>query len=541
MMESSRLISRLALVAISIHLSTGFVSANIEGSTQNPGQLPADLNVQSEQQAASSRHSEEYVAPPTWKPLERGELVHIPAAKVTCQLVDRDDPKIKDENEAKSSIDKCEQIVFNKSFSNKPIEDRIFCLEVQMFGMGRLGDPNARLHAIKEKLSVGTAENAQAAENTTPQNQDEADIASLEKKFYEKEDFSKQTPEDRLLRLEQQIIGKGQTGEIHERLLGLQKALQDKDDLAKQNVELAKARAASTNFENVQHKTFKEAIDAGILNFKYKRYHHAQDDFEQALAFNPRSSVAYANLGSTLMTLKEEKDALEAFKACYALEPFGELGQYARVKIMDLEYFVAKYLSGPYDTPEWVAQTQNMINRQAADLSARAMAVGRTYAHNRQALAEIEANRIAMETRQTIQGVRSDAAYISAYGGGRWRSSYGRFSDPFAGREISDLAQIRTNYIRTDGQVQANNALIEATNKGRSAFDSAANLKDQLVQLQPTPGAPRLRALGTCLYVRYYGDGMPSRADVPPLIDPPMPELHAVAELLPQTFHANSP
>ena len=540
MFESSRLISMLALMAISIHLSTEFVSAsNIEYSTQSPGQLPADLNLQSEKQAASSRPSEEYVAPPSWKPLVRGELVHIPAAKVTCQLVDRDDPKIKDENEAKSSIDKCEKIVFNKSFSNKPIEERIFCLEVQMFGMGRLGDPNARLHAIKEKLSLGTEENAESAENTTPESQDESVIAALEKRFYEKENFSKQTAEDRLLRLEQQIMGKGQSGETHERLLALQKALQEQDDLAKQMVELAKARAAATNFENVQHKTFKEAIDAGVLNFKYKRYHHAQDDFEQALTFNPRSSVAYANLGTTLMTLKEEKDALEAFKACYALEPFGELGQYARVKIMDLEYFVAKYLSGPYDTPEWVAQSQNMINRQAADLSARAMAEGRTYADNRQALAEIESNKIAMETRLTIQGIRADAAYISAYGAGRRRSSYGRFRDPLAEREISDLAQIRTNYIRTDGQVQANNALIEGTNRGQSAFDSAANLKDQLVQLQPTPAAPRLRALGTCLYVRYYGDGMPSRADVPPLIDPPMPELHAVAQLI--NVHSREP
>ncbi|MBX9720748.1 MAG: hypothetical protein K2X81_05090, partial [Candidatus Obscuribacterales bacterium] len=52
--------------------------------------------------------------------------------------------------------------------------------------------------------------------------------------------------------------------------------------------------------------------------------------------------------------------------------------------------------------------------------------------------------------------------------------------------------------------------------------------KDQI--LQPVaPGGAKLRALGTSLYARYYGDGMPS-SDDPPMIDPALPAMHATAK-----------
>lgn len=439
-----------------------------------------------------------------------------------------------DLNEAKASIAKCEQIVFNKASEKKPIEERIFNLEIQMFGMGRLGDCNSRLHVIQNALSTANGANQinSPSANASSETPEEKQLSSLEKRFYDKENFSRQAPEERLLRLEQQILGKEQTGDIQARLSALQNALNEKDELANKSAANGGASAA-TNFENLHHKSFQEAMDAGMANFKFKCYHHAQDDFEQALTFDPHSAQAYANLGTTLMTLKEELDAEEAFKACYALSPFGELGDYARTKILELACFNSLYNSGPYDTPQMAAMAQQIINRQAGELRVRNMQTAQVFARNRQILAAIEADKIAAQTRDTIASIRADSRY-----GYRSRSGYrvsGAFRDPYAEQEISDLGQIRSSYIITDGQVQANKALIEGIDKGASAFDSATSLKDQMMQ-PLRPGSVRMRALGTCLYVRYYGDGMPSRADAPPLIDPPLPELHATAELLPVKF-----
>jgi hypothetical protein len=97
--------------------------------------------------------------------------------------------------------------------------------------------------------------------------------------------------------------------------------------------------------------------------------------------------------------------------------------------------------------------------------------------------------------------------------------------DQYDQQEISNLDYIRTNYLRTDGQVQANLAMNDGYMRASSAYDSATNLKEQL--LQPVaPGGAHLRALGTSLYARYYGDGSPSTED-PPVVDAPLPGLLA--------------
>jgi tetratricopeptide (TPR) repeat protein len=265
-------------------------------------------------------------------------------------------------------------------------------------------------------------------------------------------------------------------------------------------------------------------LEQGIKEFNAKRYHHAQEVFEKAISMNPRSAEAYANLAGTLLMLKDKQSAQECFKACYALHPFGKLGEYAREQILKLVQEDAYAKTDPQDSPQTVARTVALINRQSADRARAAQASASITARNRLTLADIEIQKMTAETRQALADFRANRGYYQYYRNGRMHNQRGTV-DQYDQQEISNLDYIRTNYLRTDGQVQANLAMNDGYMRASSAYDSATNLKEQL--LQPVaPGGAHLRALGTSLYARYYGDGSPSTED-PPVVDAPLPGLLA--------------
>jgi len=84
--------------------------------------------------------------------------------------------------------------------------------------------------------------------------------------------------------------------------------------------------------------------------------------------------------------------------------------------------------------------------------------------------------------------------------------------------------------MRNDAVIQGTRARSEATRKAAFVAQSAANLKS--LMMQPTrPGNAKLRALGTNLYVRYYGSDTPSWTETPAPEDPAI-ELAAKANKL---------
>lgn len=176
-----------------------------------------------------------------WNPPQRCELVPIPQAKVTCELVDRGESTL-NPTEANASLAKSEKLLFNKVFDKLPLEERIYNLEMHVFGMGKLGEHNARIRVIEEALTGEPAKNIgvptqYAKENTANSSEipreDLEQLQTLEKRFYEKEDFSLQASDARLLRLEELIFVHGKTGDFHSRLLALQDAIKDRDEQAK--------------------------------------------------------------------------------------------------------------------------------------------------------------------------------------------------------------------------------------------------------------------------------------------------------------------
>ena len=97
--------------------------------------------------------------------------------------------------------------------------------------------------------------------------------------------------------------------------------------------------------------------------------------------------------------------------------------------------------------------------------------------------------------------------------------------------------QINSYWAQTEYNMKIYRARAEAARKAAFVAQSAADLKAQM--LQPVgAGGTTLRALGTNLYVRYYGDENSSIND-PPAPEDPVVELAAVAHKMPTASHTN--
>ena len=415
-------------------------------------------------------------------------------------------------------IQTLEKKYFEHDFHSESAEERLQRLEQLIFGQSKSGDFKDRTSSL-QNAAIQNDSSINASRSSTVDD----NLSMLERRFFQ-HDFHSEPRSQRLDRLEKLAFGATKTDSIDTRIKSIKKMLQNSAELAAED-----AAAAATRTENVDSKpgvklSFNSVLEQGIKEFNAKRYHHAQEVFEKAISMNPRSAEAYANLAGTLLMLKDKQSAQECFKACYALHPFGKLGEYAREQILKLVQEDAYAKTDPQDSPQTVARTVALINRQSADRARAAQASASITARNRLTLADIEIQKMTAETRQALADFRANRGYYQYYRNGRMHNQRGTV-DQYDQQEISNLDYIRTNYLRTDGQVQANLAMNDGYMRASSAYDSATNLKEQL--LQPVaPGGAHLRALGTSLYARYYGDGSPSTED-PPVVDARLPGLLA--------------
>lgn len=255
MTKSSRAVFMLSIIAALLQLSPQAALA----------QTCADLNLPARQSSVDDFCTAKSIPQSTWKPPSRCEVVDVPEAKVTCQLVARGE-KI-DTSKANATISQLEQTVFRKTFKRKSIEDRLNNLELNLFGWGRLGDFNSRIKAVRNAISPcePAIESPVIDTNAVSAAADAwDDLAALESRFYENEDFSLQAPEERLLRLELLVFGHAKEGNPHARLLALQNAVDEKDNAIAEAAELAnRRRAAELNSESI-----KSRMEDGIQMFE---------------------------------------------------------------------------------------------------------------------------------------------------------------------------------------------------------------------------------------------------------------------------------
>jgi tetratricopeptide (TPR) repeat protein len=343
---------------------------------------------------------------------------------------------------------------------------------------------------------------------------DQKRIFELETRYFG-HGYHSENNDKRLSRLENLVFGMPTPGATPERLKKIEAIAADidKQKKAAELKTLPVLNPAPVKQAKGKKLTFNQQYAVAAQDIRLKRYHAAADGLLKVINMNPRYSPAYAYLGDVLLKLKDYEGAKEAYRAGFEVDPFGQYGRYGKARLMGLAQRDAYMRTQPQDTPIVVERTIKLINRQSNDLSSRYVNEGQTWSRWRTALANIQLRRIAQDSHTSMTMLR--------------RRNYTLYNDH---DEMSDINMLRTSYLRNDAVVQGMRARVEATRKAAHVAQSAANLK--ALMMQPSrPGDAKLRALGTNLYVRYYGSDTPSWSEAPVPEDPAI-ELAAKAHKL---------
>ncbi len=300
--------------------------------------------------------------------------------------------------------------------------------------------------------------------------------------------YANNTPEQRICRLEHFVFGKQSKGELSPRFKKLRSALQPKEpavlpsSTALQpnptdnstsnsaiNPNAATSTASSTTPKTYEFPTFVhkgpdapppvmapqrhlgliDVMNRGIDSYNAHRYTSAEDDFEECCAMAPGMSRCFSYLAITKMQLNLRQAAIDAFRTSFMLDPFGTYGRYAKDCLLVLAGDEAMRKGPPVDSKQVLDIAMRNIDKQSADISGR---------H------QVQAN----------QFVNSGVIY-------------------------------QQDYSMIDSRIRSNNARIEGALRAAHTVESANNLKHMLA-VKKMPGDANLRAWGTTLTTRYYGN-----------------------------------
>ncbi len=345
--------------------------------------------------------------------------------------------------------------------------------------------------------------------------------------------YNKEDLHQRVNRLENNVFGSISYDALNDRLTRLERALGKEAQLKIENPKVSKPVPRTQNIaKDSPDKKFADLLNRAQADISLRRYHAAAEELMNAIQINPSSSLAFRQLGDVLVELKDQEGALEAYKACFENDPFGENGKYAKAKLLSLSAHNARNKTAPQDTQPVVENTVNTVNRQV-----------REYANRMQYESQRNIQRISREAafglnqRNNTYAFENADAYLrrarQGLGGGGAGGGFagtGQGGRNYYPGEISNLNYLRNSWARTDARVRALAVQREAAQRAAYVAESAANLKDQLLRPQKK-GTARLRALGTNIYVRYYGDETPSSAEEIVPEDPAL-ELRAKPEQL---------
>jgi tetratricopeptide (TPR) repeat protein len=230
-------------------------------------------------------------------------------------------------------------------------------------------------------------------------------------------------------------------------------------------------------------------LEDGIEQYYYKRFHTAAMFFEEACAKDPMNWKPHFYLARTLEQLREYEAAKAEFEYCFRLNPFSKEGRLAKQAVLELASDREKRKHVAED-PMIVQQALRLLNMQSADLKGRIRAEANRLATDRMARAAQRLN-LPVETNPN-----------------RYRRWYYRPDE-----EVSNRTYIQNSWHRNDAMREAALARYEAARRSVEIQKSANNLKLLIADPSNKPGNAKLRALGTNLYVRFYGS--PERDDVP--------------------------
>ncbi len=248
------------------------------------------------------------------------------------------------------------------------------------------------------------------------------------------------------------------------------------------------------------------ALERGLAEYNLHRYNAAARIFEDEIDRNPGNLRARLCLGRTLEMLKDPEGAKQEYKYCFSADPFGADGKLARAYLLEMVERVAKKKHGPADGPKLVSQSIKWINSQSADCKSRHMARG-------EKAAAWKNSQMSDQLRRQYNMATPDYYTMNAHN--RNRRYFGD------GGDVSQQNWLQSSYLRTDYLRQAALARAEGAKRAFEVQKSANNLKMLLAEAQSHPNTPgpKLRALGTNLYIRNYGE---DKEDLNLPVDPPV-------------------
>lgn len=357
--------------------------------------------------------------------------------------------------------------------------------------------------------------------NTVATEKDNSAVSRLKKleieffgRSYDQEDLYK-----RLYRLENNVFGASSFDSMHDRLDRIERALgAGQSPKIESPRRVPQYRPATTQVKQSSDQKFADLLNRAQANISLRKYQVAADDLMSAVQINPTSSLAFRQLGDVLVELRDVEGAQEAYKACFEEDQFGENGKYAKSKLLAL---FPRVPSRRRSVPSAPAKPQNVlgtIDSQISEYTNKVNKEGRQGAVWRAQAAGREIDKIQQDTEQWIQdaqtystsggmpfGSRRGGARGSGVSTGRGASSVSSAGSSRIKNGIVDVGRTRTNFVNSDGQLQSENALNEASERSRHFSESAKNLKDQLSQ-KGKKGDVNLKPVGTNVYIRYYGN-----------------------------------
>jgi len=320
-------------------------------------------------------------------------------------------------------------------------------------------------------------------------------LAQMEKQLLQRVN-NNSSVSNRVVHLEQMVFGVKKSGALSQRIEALAAVLNKQTSPVPVTTKRARTASLSPNPNLLFSQAMQYYLD--------KAYHAAEENLEVVCSQSPDNQNAHYWLGKVRVNLNDLSGAQNEFQTAFNLNPFSFIGQEAKQNMLDQVSSLAIRSSPPVD-PNWMAeQTINRISDQAHDAIGLRLSDGEQAANWRLRQGNREAAKIAAE----MQGYRdNDYDYYNYL---NW--------DP--NDEISNWTQLRTSHPLSDARVQANLAQQDGLQRSSLLQESANNLYSLLAEPW-RPGSPHLRAFGTSLYVRYYGNERPGDPGLPPA-DPPL-------------------
>lgn len=239
----------------------------------------------------------------------------------------------------------------------------------------------------------------------------------------------------------------------------------------------------------------------GITKYKEHSYLEAAKFFQEATVRDPYDARAHYYLANSWMYLRNSKQAVREYQACFDLDPLSAYGQNARRAILGLGKAYAGCVRGAVaeedhervapDTPHSIKQAVNQIRKETQERENINRQWGEGIAKASVTKGALTEAKITRDTDLLVFDLNPNNNAVSA-------------DLQLELNEIKQKGVFAGQRARQDAQQQATRHMTAAAQKSTLVENSATNLLS-LIAEDPRPGHVKMKALGTNLYVRNYG------------------------------------